>query len=110
MRSGRLTDVAAHRVAELLGRFQVPISGVVLVGARGRRADGYGYGYGYGDTKKRKRSAGTEADRSPRADRADASTQFAGPEDGGWPFAPQVDGAPGDAARSRRSRRTSSSA
>jgi len=114
VRSGRLTDVAAHRVAELLGRFQVPISGVVLVGARGRRADGYGYGYGYGhgDTKKRKRerSARVEADRSPRSTRADASTQFAGSEDGARPFSPQADGAPDDAALSRRARRTSSSA
>jgi len=118
VRSGRLTDVAAHRVAELLGRFQVPISGVVLVGARGRRADGYGYGYGsghgygHGDTKKRKRerSARVDAERSPRSTRADASTQFAGSKDGAWPFSPQADGAPDDAALSRRARRTSSSA
>ena len=80
VRSGRLTDVAARRVAELLGRFQVPISGVVLLGARGRRADGYGYGYGYGGAKKQKRgscpacrcgrvvSGGCRARREPSAD------------------------------------------
>ena len=56
VRSGRLTDVAARRVSELLGRFRLPMSGVVLVGVKGRRADGYGYGYGSAERKKQKRS------------------------------------------------------
>lgn len=46
VRSGRLTQSAGNRVAELLGRFQVPVSGVILVGVKSRRADAYGYGYG----------------------------------------------------------------
>ena len=56
VRSGRLTVVAANRVAELLGRFQVPVTGAMIVGASRKRSDGYGYGYGYGDSKKKKRS------------------------------------------------------
>ncbi|HET9022784.1 MAG TPA: P-loop NTPase [Ornithinibacter sp.] len=58
VRSGRLTETSANRVAELLGRFQVPVSGAVIVGAKvKRRKDGYGYGYGYGygDSKKNKK-------------------------------------------------------
>lgn len=60
-RSGRITEAAAQRTAELLGRFQVPVVGVILVGAPMGRADGYasaygyGYGYGYGKDKKSKR-------------------------------------------------------
>ena len=57
-RSGRITEGAAQRAAELLGRFQVPVVGVILVGAPMGRADGYasayGYGYGYGKDKKSK--------------------------------------------------------
>ncbi len=30
------------------------MSGVVLVGVAGRRADGYGYGYGYGYGERKK--------------------------------------------------------
>jgi capsular exopolysaccharide synthesis family protein len=57
VRSGRLTTQSANRVAELLGRFQVPVSGAMIVGvSRRRRRDNYGYGYGYGDSKKKKRS------------------------------------------------------
>lgn len=48
VRSGRLTAGAAHRVAELLGRFHVPVAGVIVIGAPADTADGYGYGYGYG--------------------------------------------------------------
>ena len=57
VRSGRLTAVAAQRVAELLKRFQVPVAGVVVVAVSAQASDGYGYGYGYGygDGKKRRR-------------------------------------------------------
>lgn len=48
VRSGRLTSGAAQRVAELLGRFHVPVAGVVVIGAPADSADGLGYGYGYG--------------------------------------------------------------
>jgi capsular exopolysaccharide synthesis family protein len=58
-RPGRITEVAGQRVSELLGRFQVPVSGVVIVGAKPRRSDpsgyNYGYSYGYGRHKKRQR-------------------------------------------------------
>lgn len=46
VRSGRLTESAAQRVSEFLGRFHVPVTGAVLVGVPTRRSDGYGYGYG----------------------------------------------------------------
>ena len=46
VRSGRLTEVAGNRVAELVGRFQVPVSGVIIVGAKAKLGDTYGYGYG----------------------------------------------------------------
>ena len=54
VRSGRLTAVAAQRVAELLKRFQVPVAGIVMVAVPAIASDGYGYGYGYGhgDSKK----------------------------------------------------------
>lgn len=50
VRHGRITEVAGRRVAELLGRFHVPVTGVVIVGAptRGPGRYGYGYGDGYG--------------------------------------------------------------
>ena len=56
VRSGRLTAVAAQRVAELLKRFQVPVAGIVMVAVPAIASDGYGYGYGYGhgDSKKRR--------------------------------------------------------
>ncbi len=47
VRHGRITDVEGRRVSELLGRFQVPLTGVIIVGAS-PRGSGYGYGYGYG--------------------------------------------------------------
>lgn len=55
VRSGRLNEAGGNRVAELLGRFQVPVVGAILVGSPMRRADGYAktYGYGYGAEKKR---------------------------------------------------------
>ena len=57
VRSGRLTEPAGNRVAELIGRFQVPVSGVILLGAPAKRADAYGYGYGYGENRQSKRKA-----------------------------------------------------
>ncbi|MFC7488061.1 AAA family ATPase [Knoellia sp. CPCC 206453] len=53
VRHGRLTEVAGNRVAELVGRFQVPVSGVIIVGARAKLGDTYGYGYG--DARKTKK-------------------------------------------------------
>lgn len=55
VRSGRLTETTGNRVAELLGRFQVPVAGVILVGVHTRSSGGYGYryGYGYGGGKKK---------------------------------------------------------
>lgn len=60
VRSGRLTGPAGQRVSELLGRFQVPVTGAILLGAPARRSEGYGtrYGYGYGeDPRKKERKA-----------------------------------------------------
>lgn len=58
VRSGRLTEPAGNRVAELLGRFQVPVTGAILIGAPARRSEGYGtrygYGYGYGEDPRKK--------------------------------------------------------
>lgn len=45
VRSGRLTDSAGERIAELLGRYNVPVIGAMLIGAPAG-SDGYGYGYG----------------------------------------------------------------
>ncbi|KGN41389.1 AAA family ATPase [Knoellia aerolata] len=58
VRSGRLTEPDGNRVAELVGRFQVPVSGVILVGAKARRGDAYGYGYG--ETRKAKKKVKRE--------------------------------------------------
>ncbi len=55
VRSGRLTATAGSRVSELLGRFQVPVSGALIVGSKMQRRGGYGYGYGYGAQRKKKR-------------------------------------------------------
>lgn len=60
VRSGRLTDAAGARIAELLGRFKVPVIGAMVIGAPagsdgygyGYGRGGYGYGYGYGQQKK----------------------------------------------------------
>lgn len=48
VRAGRLTASAGRRVSELLGRFTVPVAGVILVGVKSIKRKGYGYGYGYG--------------------------------------------------------------
>lgn len=66
-RSGRITAVAAQRVAELLGRFPANVAGVAVIGApqNGSAGYGYGYGYGYGDRRKRsKRAAQQEPENS----------------------------------------------
>lgn len=49
VRSGRLTDAAGARIAEVLGRYHTPVIGAMLIGApAGSNGYGYGYGYGYG--------------------------------------------------------------
>lgn len=63
VRSGRLTETAATRVAELLGRFRVPVVGAILIGGHIRKADygsGYGYGEGKGGKKRSKRPDATD--------------------------------------------------
>ena len=65
VRSGRLTETAGHRVSELLGRFQVPVGGVILVGANTKRSDAYGYGYGYGHAEKKRTKDKKKKDRGP---------------------------------------------
>ena len=112
VRSGKLTDVAARRVAELLGRFEVPISGVVLVGAKGRRADGYGYGYGASKKQKRGRASAAAADVSYRqkAERVASPPLTADDDPAGWPFAVSPDSSSDAQFPSRRARRTSPSA
>jgi Mrp family chromosome partitioning ATPase len=45
-RAGRLTEHDASRVAELLSRFRIPVSGVITIGSRMPRGRRYGYGYG----------------------------------------------------------------
>lgn len=52
VRAGRLTENAANRVAELLGRFRVRVAGALLIGGHARKAD-YGSDYGYGDAPAR---------------------------------------------------------
>ena len=68
VRHGRLTGVTGNRVAELLGRFQVPVTGVVIVAAPTKGRQGYGYGYGYGAQggkgKRGRRGGGPSAARS----------------------------------------------
>jgi capsular exopolysaccharide synthesis family protein len=96
VRSGRLTETSGNRVAELVGRFQVPVSGVIIIGAQSKRADAYGYGYGENRQSKKKARRGRKRQQvrsatSPVDDRL--------PSDGG--------GEPG--RESRQDRRTSSS-
>ena len=68
VRSGRLTEPAGNRVAELVGRFQVPVSGVILIGARAKRGDAYGYGYGDARTTKKKVKRGRRLEEQRRSD------------------------------------------
>lgn len=67
VRAGRLTEPAGTRVAELVGRFQVPVSGVIIVGAKARRADAYGYGYGENRQSKKKAKRSRERSDQRRA-------------------------------------------
>lgn len=80
VRSGRLTEQAGQRVAELLGRFQIPVTGAILIGAPARRSEGYGtrYGYGYGaDPKKQEKKAA----RAAKAEKTPAEVQEAPTEE-----------------------------
>lgn len=67
-RSGRLTAASAQRTREMLGRFNIPVVGAVVVGAPLRKGDvGYGSGYGYGEGKgKRSGSARAVAADKPK--------------------------------------------
>ncbi|WP_053084072.1 polysaccharide biosynthesis tyrosine autokinase [Nostocoides australiense] len=89
VRSGRITHAAGSRLAELLGRFKVPVSGVLLIGSKASRSRSYGYGYGYGSprsTSKKPRSGGhgprsahgTSASRRDRLGRAEAPSTIRG--------------------------------
>jgi len=100
VRSGRLTEVAGHRVSELLGRFQVPVAGVVVVGAQSKRSAGYGYGYGYGYGDKKK----------GKAPRRLPPPAVQGPPERSEERVPESRSARREASRKRNSRRTSSSA
>lgn len=82
VRSGRLTEASGARVAELLGRFQVPVVGAALIGAPVNRSDGYGYGYGYGygEPKKRgrfgrRKAASPVPEQSPSTQPAQVSSE-----------------------------------
>ena len=70
VRSGRLTEPDGNRVAELVGRFQVPVSGVILVGAKTKRGDAYGYGYGDARKTKQKLKRARKMEEQRRPDRA----------------------------------------
>ena len=64
VRSGRLTTASAQRVAEVLGRFQVPVAGVVVIGAPSDGGDGYGDGMGSGlNVGQNRRILGREQDK-----------------------------------------------
>lgn len=96
VRSGRLTEPSGNRVAELVGRFQVPVSGVIIVGAQTKRADAYGYGYGDNRQAKKKAKRGRKREQvRPTAPLADDLF----PPEGGEDLSRE----------SRRGRRTSSS-
>lgn len=63
-RPGRITAAAAQRTKEMLSRFNVPVVGVVLVGAPMRKGDvgyGNGYGYGHGESKGKARARAPKA-------------------------------------------------
>lgn len=82
VRSGRVTENAASRVSELLGRFRIPVTGAILIGGHIRKAD-YGSGYGYGESvgKIRRGEAGVEEpeDRRTRAGDDPSLSVDAGP-------------------------------
>lgn len=77
VRSGRLTEQAGNRVAELLGRFQVPVTGAILIGAPARRSEGYGarYGYGYGEDPKKKDKKAARVKSKPAAAKLEGGTR-----------------------------------
>lgn len=114
VRSGRLTEIAGHRVSELLGRFQVPVGGVILVGANTKRSDAYGYGYGHAEKKRTKDKK--KKDRSPAASDRRRGTATPYEQDEPREASPAgtselttmlAEAAP-DEPQSRRARRTSS--
>ncbi len=94
VRHGRITDVEGRRVSELLGRFQVPLTGVIIVGSptKGSGRYGYGYGRGYGD----------QQTRGEKANRGRTGSRPAVP--------PVVDASGEPQLESRQAGRTSSSA
>lgn len=87
VRSGRLTEGAAQRVSELLGRFHVPVTGAVLVATPTGKNDGYGYGYGYGsrsdDNKARRRATRKKLGEREAADERPAMPPTPAPAPGG---------------------------
>lgn len=98
VRSGRLTEPAGNRVAELVGRFQVPVSGVILLGAPAKRADAYGYGYGENRQSKRKaKRARKRAASRPARSVAELDTMVGDLRPGGP--APVRTAEPGDPSR-----------
>lgn len=75
VRSGRLTTAIGQKLVELLGRFQVPVAGVIIIAPPRSDAEGYGYGYGYGyryrygygyGSKKKRSGARYNAKQTPR--------------------------------------------
>lgn len=98
VRHGRLTEAAGRRVSELLGRFQVPVTGVVVVGTPSKGSSRYGYGYGDGHGYGAKRSKGKQRRGSRRAASSADSPR------------PVDEDASERSLESRRGRRTSSSA
>jgi capsular exopolysaccharide synthesis family protein len=76
VRSGRLSESAGTRIAELLGRFQVSVTGIMLVAPPKRRSEsyGYGYGYGYGEGKAKDEGAGPGMGAGPSRLRSEAVT------------------------------------
>ena len=116
VRSGRLTETAGHRVSELLGRFQVPVGGVILVGANTKRSDAYGYGYGYGHAEKKRTKDKKKKDRGPATSDGRRGTATPYEQDEPREASPAgtselttmlAEAAP-DEPQSRRARRTSS--
>lgn len=85
VRSGRLSEASGNRVSELLGRFRVPVSGVLLIGTARSRGHGYGYGYGYGESGRRRsekpvdhRAQRTAAESNSAADTRESGAHSAG--------------------------------
>ena len=107
VRSGRLTETSGNRVAELLGRFQVPVGGVILVGVRAKRADAYGYGYG-----EKSKSKSKSKSKAKSKTRGESAPQPREPVPAGTSEIEDMllDGEPVQPGepRSRRARRTSS--